>query len=182
MSLVNRFVLNTMLADDQGVCEYVGEECCTVIPMHTGAEGNITKVLEKLKNVKDEHVQNTNVGSKGESWWDWLNAGTWKQTMIRIGMIIGVALLMLMVVMCCVFPLVQLMIKKIMAGQFPVSPKTEAVDDFTETDICEMENKLISDWQIFKNYDQNTNIYEVMDIEETNVYEVMDRTMCGKGI
>lgn len=43
MALQNRLALETLIAADQGVCNYFGEECCTVIPMHTGKDGNLTE-------------------------------------------------------------------------------------------------------------------------------------------
>lgn len=49
MAMQNRFVLDTLLAEDQGVCDYFGDECCAVISMHTGQEGNLTKMLKTLK-------------------------------------------------------------------------------------------------------------------------------------
>lgn len=45
MAVQNRVTLEALLAPEQGVCTKVGEECCMVIPMHTGKEGNLTKLL-----------------------------------------------------------------------------------------------------------------------------------------
>ena len=51
-ALQNRFIIETLLAEDQGVCELIGEECCAVIPMHTGEGGNLTKALMNLKELR----------------------------------------------------------------------------------------------------------------------------------
>ncbi|XP_054861139.1 uncharacterized protein LOC118470853 isoform X3 [Amphiprion ocellaris] len=60
MTLQNRFVIETLMAPDQGICDVIGEECCTVIPLHSGLSGNLTRVLEEMRRMRDEHVQNSN--------------------------------------------------------------------------------------------------------------------------
>lgn len=60
MSLQNRFVIESRMAGDHGVCDVIGEECCTLIPMHTGSNGSLTGVLKDMKRLRDEHVNNSN--------------------------------------------------------------------------------------------------------------------------
>lgn len=72
MALQNRFVLERLLAPDQGLCEMVGEEeCCSVIPLHTDYEGNLTQVLNKMKVFQNEHVQNSNWRTKSCLYENW---------------------------------------------------------------------------------------------------------------
>lgn len=102
ITLQSRFVLETLLAEDQGVCHIVGEEYCTVIPMHTGEGGNLTTVLEKMWN--------TPVGTQG---------GKQYGNGLRIypsinGIAISLVVLIVMTVSCCVLPLIQVMVKKAM--------------------------------------------------------------------
>lgn len=72
------------MAEDQGVCDLVGEECCTVIPMHTDVGGNLTIALEKQRWLRNEHVENSiwNIGK--DAWWEWLKNVTWKQILTTV--------------------------------------------------------------------------------------------------
>ncbi len=85
MVMQNRFILDAMLAEEQGVCEHTGKDCCTVIPMHTGKEANITKALDLLGNLKDEYIRNTQGTTQSSSWGDWLFSSSSKATPIRLG-------------------------------------------------------------------------------------------------
>lgn len=40
INMQNRLLIETMLADKQGVCDLIGDNRCTIIPMHTGEEGD----------------------------------------------------------------------------------------------------------------------------------------------
>lgn len=60
MALQNRFALDTMMAEAQGVCDLTGDECCTVVPMHTDIGENLTIALQNMKKLRDEHVENSN--------------------------------------------------------------------------------------------------------------------------
>ena len=121
MAMQNRFILDSLLAEEQGVCMRIGAECCTVIPMHTGKGGNLTKVIKRLHNLRDEHVANTAGGSP--PWGDWFLSGAWKAVLVRIGLILALVLASFMVLTCCVFPLLQGMVRKTVAsltGQFAI--------------------------------------------------------------
>lgn len=56
MALQNRLAIDVMRAPDEGLCSLIGEECCTVIPMHTGAGGNITAAIKAVEDLRKEHV------------------------------------------------------------------------------------------------------------------------------
>ena len=48
VAIENRLALDTLLAEENGVCETIGKGCCTAIPMHTDPNGNFTKAMIKL--------------------------------------------------------------------------------------------------------------------------------------
>lgn len=125
MALQNRFVLDSLLAEDQGVCVRIGPDCCTVIPMHTGPGGNLTKVIKQLKDLRDEHVTNTAGGNA--PWFDWLSSAAWKALLVRVGLILVLVLGLFMLLSCCVIPLLRSMVQKMvgsLAGQLIVlSPR-----------------------------------------------------------
>lgn len=126
MTLQNRFVLDRLLAEEQGVCSYFGDECCTVIPTVTGKDGNLTKMINKLKTLRDEHVASSNWNTEDQGlakFWEWLNNMSWKKILQVIGMVLGGFLLIVMLIMCIVLPAASAMIKKatrLLPGQFPL--------------------------------------------------------------
>ena len=68
------------MAEEQGVCSYFGDECCTVIPTVTGKDGNLTKMLDNLKDLRKEHVASSNWNTQNPTLakiWDWLNNMSW---------------------------------------------------------------------------------------------------------
>lgn len=123
MAMQNRYIIETMLAPEQGVCDLIGEECCTVIPMHTGQEGNLTLVLDNMRKMRDTHVQHSNWNTRLTDIWGWLTSMSWTKILRAIGMLIGMILLVAILVLCCVFPLIKLLIGKLIktvTGQFPI--------------------------------------------------------------
>lgn len=130
MAMQNRFALDTVLAAEHGVYSYFGDECCTVNPVHTGEDGNLTEVLRQLKTVRDEHVKNTNWNTKPhvlEKIWNWLSTLSWSRILSIIGMVLGAVLLLALITVCVIFPLIRLMVKqatKALTGQFPVVVQT----------------------------------------------------------
>lgn len=86
MAIENRFVLDTMLAEEQGICKYFGEECCTVISMYTEQEGNLTMLLESLKTMREKQVRNSNWNTKLTSIEEWFQNMSWTKIFQTIGM------------------------------------------------------------------------------------------------
>lgn len=166
MTVQNRLVIETMLAEDQGVCDVIGEHCCTVIPMHTGEDGNLTRALQNIRTLRDQHVQNSNWNTKISSIWSWLSTLSPGKILYTVGMLLGFVVLALLVIACCILPLVQFLIKRAMtsvAGQFIIidhgsRPKT--ITDLYE-DMSGSEGK------DFKNFNQST------ELNEGNQYEIM---------
>ncbi len=64
MTLQNKLAIDTLLTENQGVCSHIGDECCTVILMHTGEGGNLTRILKQVKSLRDDHV-NILIGTPG---------------------------------------------------------------------------------------------------------------------
>lgn len=63
MAAQNRFVLDQMRASEEGVCIMIGPECCAAIPLHTSAEGALSKVLIRLQALQEEQVANSGFGT-----------------------------------------------------------------------------------------------------------------------
>jgi len=114
MTLQNRFILDTILAEEQGVCMRIGPECCSVIPMHSGPSGNLTKVIRMLEVMRDEHVRH--ITSQADPWWNWLKLDTWKVWGMKIGLVLSAVLVMFMVLSCCVIPLLRAMVQRMVGG------------------------------------------------------------------
>ena len=125
MTLQNRFVIETRMAEDQGICDVIGEECCTLIPMHTGSNGSLTGVLKEMKRLRDEHVKNSNWNTQIKSFWDWLGKLGWLKYLKMAGIVLAGIILVVLLVICCVVPLLRLLISRLfisITGQFPVIP------------------------------------------------------------
>lgn len=71
MALQKRFAIDLRRALDNGVYVLFNEQCCSYILMNTGEEGNFTKVMSQLKELRDEHIRNTKGESKDKGWWTW---------------------------------------------------------------------------------------------------------------
>lgn len=111
MTWQNRLALNWMLADKSGVCVLFGDQCCTYIPNNTAPEGTFTKAMTKLKELQVEMA--TNAG-RDEKMWDWfdLKLGAWGAWLAKMGMFLGVAILIGALLFCCVLPLLKSLIVK----------------------------------------------------------------------
>ncbi|XP_049328785.1 uncharacterized protein LOC125788904 isoform X1 [Astyanax mexicanus] len=121
MTLQNRFAIDQMRAPDDGVCVLIGDECCSYIPLHTGSEGNFTKVMSKLRKLRDEHVRNTQAVQT--SWFNWLFSGQWKALLMRMAMMLLYVILILMFVACCVVPCLRMLVERTISsisGQYAV--------------------------------------------------------------
>lgn len=126
MALQNRFAIDRLMAEENGVCSHFGDECCTVIPTVTGKDGNLTKLLDKLRSLRNEHVINSNWNTKSQTLsriWEWVGSLSWRKILQMIGMLLGGFLLVVAVIMCCIIPIISAMIKKAtvwIPRQFPL--------------------------------------------------------------
>ncbi|KAI5086710.1 hypothetical protein C0J45_1012, partial [Silurus meridionalis] len=53
MAVQNRFILNSIMAPHDGVCKLIGDECYTIIPLHTGDQGTLNYVLDQMTKLKE---------------------------------------------------------------------------------------------------------------------------------
>ncbi len=106
MTWQNRQALNWLLADKCGVCVMFGDQCCTYIPNNTAPGGAFSEVMIKLKNLRIE--LKANAGRDGQTW-DWFNLklGTWGAWITKLGIFLGVAILIGGLLFCCVLPMLR---------------------------------------------------------------------------
>lgn len=148
MTLQNRFVIESLMAPHQGVCDVIGEECCAEIRLHTGTDGNLTKILMEMRKMRDQHVRNSNWNTQLTSFGDWLMSGGWLRPLKLIGIIIGMLMLMVAVVICCVVPIVRLMISTIfkrITGQFPLVQVQHATQ-VNKIQTCDSDDDIAEMW------------------------------------
>jgi hypothetical protein len=76
-------VLDTILAEEGGICVMLGGKCCTFIPNSTVPNGTIIKALRVLMALANELAENANIVSPFtgclEGWF-----GKWKGLMASI--------------------------------------------------------------------------------------------------
>ena len=106
MILLNRLALDFVLASQGGVCELIGDHCCTYIPDTTG---NLTAILDKVTEIR-EHL----AVDKDENWspWTWMSSGGFLQVLGKFLIPVGAVLILFCIFMSCVLPCVRAMINK----------------------------------------------------------------------
>ncbi|XP_072009779.1 uncharacterized protein [Engystomops pustulosus] len=102
MAFQNRMALDMILAEKGGVCKMVGAACCTYIPNNTSPGGSITRALHKIEALSAELKENSGVDT---SFFTWL--GDWKSFLTQVGVILGIVILLLSLITCCVVPLIK---------------------------------------------------------------------------
>uniref|UniRef100_A0A3Q1B6C2 Retroviral envelope protein GP41-like domain-containing protein n=1 Tax=Amphiprion ocellaris TaxID=80972 RepID=A0A3Q1B6C2_AMPOC len=110
MTLQNRMALDLLLAAQGGVCEMVGDHCCTYIPDH---KGNYTLIRDKLNAIKQ------NIMSHQDTWSDfnmssWFFSGSWRSILIRVCTIILTIFVLLCIITSCIIPCVRTMMTKML--------------------------------------------------------------------
>uniref|UniRef100_A0A674NU83 Envelope glycoprotein n=1 Tax=Takifugu rubripes TaxID=31033 RepID=A0A674NU83_TAKRU len=103
MTMQNRMALDLITAPQGGVCAMVGDYCCTFIP-ENDADGHL--IDSALKNLTKLQRAMIDDGSPPP---DWLTGmlSRWRELLFKIGMMIGIVLLVLAILACCVVPLVR---------------------------------------------------------------------------
>lgn len=145
MTLQNRFLKEARMAADQGICDEIGDECCTVIPLHTGVNGNLTRILDKMRQMRDEHVRNSSWNTQLKGFWDWLGKLGWLKYLKMIGAVLGGILPVVLVVICCIIPLLRTLISSMIkgiTGQFPLVQMVQVVE---QAHNVELQEELISE-------------------------------------
>ncbi|XP_034453369.1 uncharacterized protein LOC117768950 [Hippoglossus hippoglossus] len=106
MILQNRLALDYLLANQGGVCELIGDQCCIFIPDPTG---NLTNMLNKVTELR-KHLTD----GKDDKWspWTWMSSGGFLQVVGKILIPVGAVLLLFCAFMSCVLPCLRVMINK----------------------------------------------------------------------
>ncbi|KAK3560203.1 hypothetical protein QTP86_000678 [Hemibagrus guttatus] len=108
-----------MRGPDQGVCVMIGDDCCTIIPMHTGPTGLLNALLTRMKEACDEMVSN-NVPLDPEwfNWFDWLFSTDWVAGLVRIRTTILTVLLVIGFIVCCGIPCLRTLLDRTVHSPF----------------------------------------------------------------
>uniref|UniRef100_A0A3Q1C358 Envelope glycoprotein n=1 Tax=Amphiprion ocellaris TaxID=80972 RepID=A0A3Q1C358_AMPOC len=101
---------DAVLELEGGVCEMVGNHCCTYIPDH---KGNYTLIRDKLNTIKK------NIMSHQDKWSDfdtssWFFSGSWRSILTRVCMIILAIFVLLCIITSCIIPCVRTMMTKML--------------------------------------------------------------------
>ncbi|TWW71594.1 Endogenous retrovirus group FC1 [Takifugu flavidus] len=103
MTMQNRMALDLITAPQGGVCAMVGDYCCTFIPENDADGHLIDSALRNLTKLQKAMIDD---GSPPPDWLTKMLSG-WRELLFKIGMMIGIVLLVLAILACCVVPLVR---------------------------------------------------------------------------
>ncbi|KAK0154722.1 Syncytin-A [Merluccius polli] len=106
----NRQALDWLLVEKGGVCELIGEMCCTFIPNNTSPNGTFTLAMNKLKKLRQEVKNNAGHGNDWMSWLE-LRMGKWGTILAQIGLVLLIVFTMMGLVFCCCIPVLRSMIE-----------------------------------------------------------------------
>ncbi len=140
----NTIALDYLLADKElCVCVRFGDKCCTFIPNNTAPEVEFSEVMTKLKkglNLK------TNAGTDS-TMWDWfdLKLGAW---LAKLGMFLGVAVLIGGLLFCCVLPILRSLVVKATAKQIEML----RCQDYEKFNLMSNQNAHYQDWPYASNW------------------------------
>ena len=80
-----------------------GTDCCTFIPNNTASDGAFTRAMKKLKDLRQEVAENAGRDRDVGYWFDSI-FGSWEVWFIKVGIIISVAVVIFLLLFCCVVP------------------------------------------------------------------------------
>uniref|UniRef100_A0A3B5KFR3 Uncharacterized protein n=1 Tax=Takifugu rubripes TaxID=31033 RepID=A0A3B5KFR3_TAKRU len=103
MTMQNRMALDLITAPQGGVCAMVGDYCCTFIPENDADGHLIDSALRNLTKLQRAMIDD---GSPPPDWLTKMLSG-WRELLFKIGIMIGIVLLVLAILACCVVPLVR---------------------------------------------------------------------------
>jgi len=134
MTWQNRQALNWLLADTGGVCVMFETDCCTFIPNNTAPDGSFTTAIKKIKSLRDEVTKNA---GRDRNFGYWLDSifSSWKDWLIRIGLILAISVGVFFLLFCCVVPFLRSMLASAAAKQMinvSVSPSGIDVEGVNE--------------------------------------------------
>ncbi|KAI5085374.1 hypothetical protein C0J45_23768, partial [Silurus meridionalis] len=137
MTVQNRFAIDKMRGPDQGVCQLIGEDCCTVIPLHTGPAGPLHALLDRMIKARDEMVSNNAKGSSTPGWLSWLFSSSWLAGLVRAGTTILIMLAAVACFVCCGIPCLRGLISETvhsLFGQYVQLPVYEVTGQESSTE------------------------------------------------
>ncbi|KAL7404270.1 hypothetical protein ABVT39_012257 [Epinephelus coioides] len=139
--------------------------------MNTGEDGNLTQALENIRRLRDQQLQHSNWNTKTSSILDWLEKFSVGKISQTIGVIFGLVLLTILLIICCVLPLIQIRIRRAMRtamGQFVMLiQQQEKLPEKGE--LWELDEPWVRPYAPKR---LNNNLYETM-IDNTDVCENM---------
>lgn len=112
MVMQNRLVLDQLTAAQGGVCTICGDTCCTFTPANDTDGGAIAKALSDLTLLRDGLKADTQGAS---SWLPYWMTG-WQRTLISFLIPVVFVIGVLILLACCIVPLVKVLIKKIIGN------------------------------------------------------------------
>lgn len=94
--LQNRYALDLHLAASGGVCALIKDTCCTFVPAKDGEEGNLTRAIKHLTNLRDRMKKEAGISG---DWFSGLEIPSWFWSLIKLFAPIFV---ILVVLLCCI--------------------------------------------------------------------------------
>ncbi len=91
-------------------------------------DGSFTKAMGKLRNLREEVTKNAGADMHT---WDWFNSlfGSWGQWLTKMGIIIGIVVVMFLLLFCCIVPFIRSMLASAAAKQMiNVSVRPTGID------------------------------------------------------
>lgn len=120
VAMQNFMILDWILAKEEGVCAKVGPYCCTYIPNNTAPDGAFTKAMARLRDLRHEVTanagQHASFDAAIETWFKGTlgGVGSW---LARIGIIVGICLLVFVLVISLFLPCLRTKVLRTVAGQ-----------------------------------------------------------------
>ncbi|KAJ8380687.1 hypothetical protein SKAU_G00014650 [Synaphobranchus kaupii] len=88
--------------------------CCTFVPANDADGGEIDQAMNRLRELA--RLQQQELTSAGDGWWNWVLGGGWKTTILAVGGLLAGALGLLLICNCCGVPLIKGLISKMITG------------------------------------------------------------------
>ncbi|XP_051787229.1 LOW QUALITY PROTEIN: uncharacterized protein LOC127529022 [Erpetoichthys calabaricus] len=123
MTWQNRLALDMLLAEKGGVCAMFGDACCTYIPNNTAPDGSITRALAGLTALSNELATNSGISNPWDKWF-MSTFGSWGQWLRSVFISLAVAFLILLLVACCIVPLIRYIVERVTHTSIFISAAT----------------------------------------------------------
>lgn len=129
----NRMGLDMLMASTGGLCHTIGQSCCTWSPADMK---NLSEIVTHLNDLLHDEKAQDSPASSGWDVWGWLNLSAWKTWLIKGAVFIGIFLITLLVLTCCVVPYIKSMVSRLVTTTFVHlnNPDTAKTDDCSDTD------------------------------------------------